>query len=71
VSRIGGASEKTKPRRKIGKIMTALKGILLLCVSIIPLTLPGCSPILVEEIAQGVTVGIIHELEDRTPTQKR
>jgi hypothetical protein len=43
--------------------MTILKGILLLCVSIIPLTLPGCSPILVEEIAQGVTEGVIEEIE--------
>jgi hypothetical protein len=43
--------------------MTILKGILLLCVSIIPLTLPGCSPILVEEIVRGVTEGVIEEVE--------
>ncbi len=44
-------------------MMRLLRTILLLCVSIIPITLPGCSPLVVEEIAQGVTEGVMEEIE--------
>jgi hypothetical protein len=44
--------------------MTILKGILLLCVSIIPMALSGCAPAIIEEVVMGVIEGIIHELEE-------